>query len=270
MYQNIEVKKIENNKIVVININRPQKRNCVNSETAQELLKAFQDFDNDPQALIAIFASKDGIFCAGFDLMEASQIMHPSKIQEMFPLHFQSKAPMGISRYLTKKPVIGSIEGFAVAGGLELSLWCDMVVSNRQCVFGVFCRRFGVPLIDGGTVRLQRVIGFNRAKDMVLTGREVKGQEAYEWGLVNRLCSDNESVLEKSIELCKEIIRNPQYCMQLDRQSLYENTFINFDQQIQTEFHRGSLAILKGETSQGASNFVNNKAGRGGKPLPKL
>ncbi|GFS89259.1 enoyl-CoA hydratase domain-containing protein 2, mitochondrial [Nephila pilipes] len=177
--------------LYLIGINRPEKRNCVNSETASELKKAFENFAEDSQANAAVLYGVGGTFCAGYDLQEIS-----SGNVSLSP----DIGPMGPTRMHLRKPVVAAIDGFAVAGGLELALWCDLRIVEETAVLGVFCRRFGVPLIDGGTVRLPKLIGLARALDLILTGRGVNGREAYEMGLVTKLCKKGEG--NSLIKLC--------------------------------------------------------------------
>lgn len=171
---------------------------------------------------------------------------------------------MGLSRLTLNKPIIGAVCGHAVAGGLEMSLCCDMIVSHDDCTFGVFCRRFGVPLMDGGTVRLAKVIGASRARDMVLTGRGVSGKEAHQWGLVNRLVKDRKDVMLEAIELARSIYVHPEQCMLGDKQSLFDVVYPNFNTDFRNEFQYGIYTLQTGETLTGAKNFAINKQGRHG------
>jgi len=166
-----------------VGINRPNKRNCVNFETAEKLIDAFQEFEGDDKVSAIVLHGFGGNFCAGYDLQELSQA---SECQKLLPC---KRGPMGPSWMPTTKPLIAAVSGFAVAGGLELALLCDMRVVEDTAVMGVFCRRFGVPLIDGGTVRLPALVGLSRALDLILTGRPIKAKEAYDWGLANRVVS---------------------------------------------------------------------------------
>ena len=168
---------------------------------------------------------------------------------------------MGPTRHLSSKPVIAAVEGYAVAGGLELALWCDLRVASESAKFGVFCRRWGVPLIDGGTVRLPRLIGQSRALDMILTGREVGAREAFDWGLANRLVPEGQA-LDEAKKLAELLIRFPQACMRSDRRSAYEQWDLEFKDALENEAHRG-LPSLKGESAKGAARFAAGK-GRGG------
>ncbi|GIY88431.1 hypothetical protein CDAR_287421 [Caerostris darwini] len=186
--------------LYLVGINRPKKRNCVNSETAFELKKAFENFAEDSQAHAAVLYGVGGTFCAGYDLQEVS-----GGEVNLSP----DVGPMGPTKMLLKKPVMAAIDGHAVAGGLELALWCDLRVMEESAILGVFCRRFGVPLIDGGTVRLPKLIGLAKALDMILTGRGVNGREAYEMGLVTKLCKKGEA-LQQAIDLAESLCDVPQ------------------------------------------------------------
>ncbi|KAH3859815.1 hypothetical protein DPMN_102637 [Dreissena polymorpha] len=182
-YKNLLVETVEG--ITTIGINRPEKRNAVNQETAVELVDAFKHFENDHESKVAVLHGKGGNFCAGFDLSALAS----SNEEDLLKFGASENAPMGPSRMCFSKPVIAAVDGYAVAGGLELALLCDLRVMEETAVMGVFCRRFGVPLIDGGTVRLPKLIGLSRAMDLILTGRSVSGKEAFEMGLANRLCT---------------------------------------------------------------------------------
>lgn len=210
------------NDITLIAINRPENRNAVNRDTARQLKHAFQSFDKDKYANVAVLYGKGDTFCAGYDLKElSSKSDNIDLLAEPPEIPF---GPMGPSPLQITKPVIAAINGHAVAGGLELSLICDMRVAEESAVFGVFCRRFGVPLIDGGTVRLPKLIGLSRAMDMILTGRPVKADEALSFGLVNRVVPDGQA-LQQSIELAKQIAAFPQRCLRADRMSTYYSTY---------------------------------------------
>ncbi|XP_050689693.1 probable enoyl-CoA hydratase isoform X2 [Eriocheir sinensis] len=250
--------KVENyDGVTLIGINRPEKRNCVNTPTAEALLKAFQEFDSDNSAKVAVLYGVGGNFCAGYDLKE---------IGEDVPAHLGSygRGPMGPSRFETKKPVIAAVEGFAVAGGLELALWCDLRIVEETAVMGVYCRRFGVPLIDGGTVRLPAIVGLGRALDLILTGRAIKGKEALEWGLANRLVACG-TAIGQAVKLASELIKFPQQCMLADRASAYNAVFNarSLQEALQFEHENGCPVILQ-ESVEGARKFVEG-VGRHGK-----
>lgn len=237
--------------VTIIAINQPEKRNAVDPETAIELRAAFTAFDADPEALVAVFTGNGGHFCAGYDLKAVGR----TKPDPLGP------GPMGPTRMLLTKPVIAAIEGYAVAGGLELALWCDMRVAAKSATFGVFCRRWGVPLIDGGTVRLPRIVGQGRALDMILTGRPVDADEAHRIGLADRLTADGEA-LAVATALAQDIARFPQICMRTDRLSAYEQWDHDLDQALRQEGIKG-MKPLREEANLGAGRFAGG-AGRGG------
>ena len=246
--------------IRLIGINRPNKRNCVNHSTARQLFSAFRDFENDSTVRLAILYGEDGsAFCAGYDLSEvaAANIPLPMKYNK------DELAPMGPSRMSLKKPLIAAIAGPCVAGGLELSLLADMRVGEQSSKYGVLCRRFGVPLIDGGTVRLPRLIGLSRALDLILTGRTVDAQEAFQIGLINRLVS-NGQCLSEAIQLAKDILRFPYECMNTDRLSAYFSVSNTVDDSLKREYEYGR-ELIERESIPGAKHFAEQKQGRGGK-----
>src|SRR5213592_3768891 len=196
--------------VAVVTINRPEVRNAVDDPTAAALVGAFRRFDADEALAVAVLTGAGGTFCAGADLkaVAAGQLRRGALIDALgeYVLSEDGDGPMGPSRMLLGKPVIAAVEGYAVAGGLELALWCDLRVASESAKFGVFCRRWGVPLIDGGTVRLPRLIGHSRALDMILTGREVGAREAFDWGLANRLVPQGQA-LEEAISLAEQLAR---------------------------------------------------------------
>ena len=241
--------------IAIVTIDRPEVRNAVDSWTGRELAEAFRRFDSDPVLAVAVFTGANGVFCAGADLKAVSE-GRPG------PERPRGEGPMGPSRMLLSKPVIGAIEGFAVAGGLELALWCDMRVTAEDAVFGVYCRRWGVPLMDGGTVRLPRLIGMSHAMDMILTGRGVSGEEALSMGLANRLVPKGQA-LPAAIELAQQISAFPQICMRSDRLSAYEQWNVPLEDALRDESRRGREVIDSGETREGATRFAQG-AGRHG------
>lgn len=240
----------------VITLDRPERRNAVDGETAQLLVDAFTRFDKDDSLAVAVFTGAQGTFCAGADLKAISE-GKLNTLQEEGDF-----APMGPSRMRLSKPVIAAIEGHAVAGGLELALWADMRVAGKSAVFGVYCRRFGVPLIDMGTIRLPRLIGQSRAADMILTGRSVSGEEAVTFGLVNRLVEDGEA-LSKAKELAAHIAQFPQMCMRSDRLSMFEQWDMTEVEAIKNEMRRGLSVISSGETVSGATAFSHGKGRHG-------
>lgn len=244
------------NRIAVITIDRPERRNAVDGPTAQALADAFRRFESDEGADVAILSGAGGNFCAGADL-KAIAGGTPNRIEP------DGDAPMGPSRMMLSKPVIAAVEGHAVAGGLELALWCDMRVAAKNAVFGVFCRRFGVPLIDGGTVRLPRLIGQSRAMDMILTGRPVGAEEALSIGLANRLAEPGRA-LDAALQLAREIAAFPQACMRHDRMSALAQWSLSEEQALAAEFAFGLKTLQSGETLDGASRFTQGE-GRGGR-----
>jgi enoyl-CoA hydratase len=244
--------------LFIVTLNRPEVRNCVDRETAQALADAFSRFAEDDALKVAILTGEGGTFCAGADLKEAS-----SGSANANKVNLEGDGPMGPTRMLLPKPVIAAVEGFAVAGGLELATWCDLRVAARDAVFGVYCRRWGVPLVDGGTIRLPRLIGQSRAMDMILTGRGVSGDEAVAMGLVNRLVEKGEA-LNTAMELAREIGAFPQMCMRNDRLSALTQWGLDLDAALEEETRLGIEVIRSGETREGATRFAKG-AGRHGK-----
>ncbi|XP_041361244.1 probable enoyl-CoA hydratase isoform X3 [Gigantopelta aegis] len=209
--------------VFLIGINRPEVRNCVDPETSRQLIAAFRQFDREEDLLVAVLHGHGGVFCAGYDLKFLSEV--DASVGPTFKEPVESdEAPMGPSRMLCTKPVIAAVAGYAVAGGLELACMCDLRVVEESAVMGVFCRRFGVPLLDGGTVRLPRLIGLSRALDLILTGRQVSAKEAFQFGLANRLVATG-TALGQSVQLAKEIAKHPQMCMKADRRSAYYSAY---------------------------------------------
>ena len=240
--------------VTIVTIDRPEVRNCVNHETAAELAEAWRAFDADGEARVGVFCGEETGFCAGFDLKAVAR-------GEGNVATAEGDGPMGPSRMLLSKPVIGAITGHAVAGGLELALWCDMRIAEEDAIFGVYCRRWGVPLIDGGTVRLPRLIGLGHAMDMILTGRPVHADEALAMGLVNRVVPRGRARAE-AIALAENLTRFPQTCMNSDRLSAYEQFGLRLEDAIANEFRRGTNA-LEQEAVSGAQRFAGGK-GRAG------
>lgn len=244
------------NTVCTIIINRPDVRNAVNRQTADELAQAFLDFENDPEACVAVLCGNGGHFCAGADLKSMADKDSANRLDET------GNAPMGPSRMILNKPVIAAISGYAVAGGLELALFCDMRVMEKSAVLGVFCRRWGVPLIDGGTVRLPRVIGIGRAMDLILTGRAVEAKEAYQIGLVNRIVEDGTARAEAEA-LAESLSQFPQACLQHDRLSAIEQYDLPFEQAMKNEFAHGMKAIGSMEIIEGVNRFIQGKGRHG-------
>jgi enoyl-CoA hydratase len=246
--------------ITIVSIDRfAEARNAVDPETAVLLREAFLAFDADAGQSVAILTGRGGTFCAGYDLKVAAGRTPGAAPPSLGGA--EGPGPMGPSRFLLSKPVIAAVEGYAVAGGLELALWCDLRVASQSAKFGVFCRRWGVPLIDGGTVRLPRLIGHSRALDMILTGREVGAREAYDWGLANRVVPQGEA-LTAAVALAQQIAKFPQTCMRSDRRSSYEQWSMEVAQALVNEARCGMPALLA-ETQSGAARFASGK-GRGG------
>jgi enoyl-CoA hydratase len=233
--------------IVVVTIDRPERKNAVDHPTADALADAFRRFDADDDLAVAVLTGAGGCFCAGADLKALAE----GKGNRVAP---EGDGPMGPSRMLLSKPVIAAIEGHAVAGGLELAMWCDMRVAARDAAFGVLCRRWGVPLIDGGTVRLPRAIGHSHALDLILTGREVRGDEAKAMGLANRLCEPGEA-RSAAIELARQIAAFPQRCMRSDRLSSYEQWSLSLDAALHNELEHGIEVLSAPDFVDGVKAF---------------
>ena len=245
----------KNGPVTTILLSRPEVKNAVDGPTAQKLADAFRAFEEDDEACVAVLHGQGGVFCAGADLKAISDGRGNRMAQT-------GDGPMGPSRMLLSKPVIAAVSGYAVAGGLELALWCDMRVMEEGATFGVFCRRWGVPLIDGGTVRLPRLIGLSRAMDMILTGRPVGATEALAIGLANRVVPDGAARVEAE-KLAAQIAAFPQLCMRADRQSAYEQFGMDLGDAILNEFNHGLKVVQSGETLKGATKFAKG-AGRHG------
>ena len=237
--------------VTIVTIDRPARRNAVAPETALALRDAFAAFAADADARVAILTGSEGHFCAGFDLNAVGGSRYDP----------DGPGPMGPTRMLLEKPVIAAVEGHAVAGGLELALWCDLRVAAASAVFGVYCRRWGVPLIDGGTVRLPRIVGQSRALDMILTGRAVAADEAQRIGLADRVVADGEA-LAAAIELAKQVAAFPQLCMNSDRLSAYRQWDFDIEGALAHEAHAG-VAPLRDGAAAGAKRFTEG-TGRGG------
>jgi enoyl-CoA hydratase len=242
-------------KVLTVTINRPEVRNAVDSATAAALASAFKEFDAEDALCAAVLTGAGGTFCAGADLREVAEGRR-SAIDE------NDSGPMGPTWLQLSKPVIAAVEGHAVAGGLELALWCDLRVAARDAVFGVFNRRFGVPLIDLGTVRLPRMIGQGRALDLILTGRSVSGEEALQIGLVNRLV-DPGKALAVAQEMAHALAAFPQYGLRADRMSLYEQWSLPWDEARRNELKHGLKALASGESRAGAQRFTSGEGKHG-------
>jgi enoyl-CoA hydratase len=240
--------------VTTVVIDRPDARNAVDRATAEALAEAFRAFDADDEARVGVLAGAGATFCAGADLKAVAR-GEPNRIAS------DGDGPMGPSRMRLGKPVIAAISGYAVAGGLELALWCDLRVVEEDAVMGVFCRRWGVPLIDGGTVRLPRLIGLSRALDLILTGRPVAADEALAMGLANRVVPRGQARAAAE-ELARQIAAFPQTCMRNDRASAYESFDRDFAAAMAREFELG-LVSLASDAAEGASRFTRG-AGRHG------
>ncbi len=242
--------------IFIVTIDRPDRRNAVNRDTAQQLYDAFDAFDRDDSMSVAILQGAGRNFCAGADLKAVAD-GEGNLVREDVPV-----GPMGPTRMLLSKPVIAAVEGYAVAGGMELALWCDLRVVGKSARFGIFCRRFGVPLIDMGTIRLPRLIGQSRASDLILTGREVGAEEAQHIGLANRVVEDGEA-LDQAVALAKQIAAFPQLCMRNDRLSMYRQWGLDQEAAMKNEFRLGKQTMDSGETVSGATAFTKGKGRHG-------
>ena len=249
--------------LFIVTITRPEVRNCVDGETAAALAEAFRHFDQDEELRVAILQGEDGSFCAGADLKAVSRgPTSDGPSGDANRVLVAGDGPMGPTRMLLGKPVIAAVEGHAVAGGLELAVWCDLRVAARDAVFGVYCRRWGVPLVDGGTIRLPRLIGQSHAMDMILTGRGVSGDEAVAMGLVNRLVEPGRA-LAGALELARSIADFPQRCLRSDRLSALTQWGSTLDDALVEETRLGVEVIRSGETREGAQRFASG-AGRHG------
>jgi enoyl-CoA hydratase len=239
-------------RILVVSLARPEVRNAVDGPTALALERAFLDFDADAALDIAVLAGAGGSFCAGADLKAIAQ-----GGERMNPLHddLARTAPMGATRLALGKPVIAAIEGHAVAGGLELALWCDLRVAAEGAVLGVFCRRWGVPLIDGGTVRLPRLIGESRAMELILTGRAVDAQEALAIGLMHRVVPTGRA-LDSALALARELAALPQACLRSDRLSVRAQSGRSFAEAMAEEFRLGRATLDSGSAARGGQAFA--------------
>ena len=243
-------------RITVITLDRPEVRNAVDGATARALAEAFAAFDQDPGSDVAVFHGANGTFCAGADLKAVATQSGTNNLAE------EGDGPMGPSRMLLGKPVVAAISGHAVAGGLELALWCDLRVVEETAVMGVFCRRWGVPLIDGGTVRLPRLIGHSRALDLILTGRPVHADEALAMGLANRVVAPGEA-LPAALEIAHQLSGFPQNCLRSDRLSAYRQWDLDYEQAMRNEFRQGMEVIASSETVEGARRFAAGKGRHG-------
>lgn len=245
--------------VYIVSINRPERRNAVDAETAQALFDAFIAFEADDTLSVAILTGAGGAFCAGADLKALAGGERGKRVQAG---GLDTFGPMGPTRLRLSKPVIAAIEGYAVAGGAELALWCDLRVMAETATFGIFCRRFGVPLVDLGSIRLPRLIGHSRAMDLILTGRAVDALEAHAIGVANRIAPHGQA-LDVAKELARQLAALPQRCMRNDRLSAIEQWDLDEGAAIDNEIKRGLDTIRSGETADGATRFSGG-AGRHG------
>ena len=241
--------------ITIITIHRAHRKNAVDPLTAKRLYEAILAFEADTTQKVCILTGTGGTFCAGADLHQVAQKQSEQSSENLQPVDGRNLGPMGPSRLMVQKPVISAVAGYAVAGGLELSLLADMRVVEEDAVFGVFCRRWGVPLIDGGTVRLQAIVGLGRAMDMILTARPVGAQEALTMGLANRVVPKGES-LKHALEIARQLVAFPELCLNTDRRSCYYSTFdaSSFQDAMAQEFKAGHQ-VIEAEAVAGATKF---------------
>jgi enoyl-CoA hydratase len=244
--------------VTIVSITRPERRNAMDSLCAEQMRQAFTEFDQDEDQSAAVLTGSEGTFCAGADLKAVAE-------GDRRPIPDAGPGPMGPTRMTLSKPVIAAVEGYAVAGGLELALWCDLRVAAENAIFGVFCRRFGVPLADLGTVRLPRIIGHGRAMDLILTGRAVAAPEALQLGLVNRVVAPG-GAMPAAVELAHQLALLPQFCLRSDRMSALEQWGLSEEDAAVNEARRGRAVVASGETLEGARRFSGG-AGRGGTAL---
>ncbi|MDX1650123.1 MAG: crotonase/enoyl-CoA hydratase family protein [Myxococcota bacterium] len=245
--------------VTTVVLERPERRNAVDGPTAAALADAFRAFDADPEARVAVLFGAGGSFCAGADLKALAE----GRGRDTNAVRREGDGPMGPTRMRLGKPVIAAVAGHAVAGGLELALWCDLRVVERGAVFGVYCRRFGVPLVDGGTVRLPRLVGFGRALDLILTGRPVDADEALRIGLADRVVDDGRARPEAEA-LAHQLAAFPQTCLRADRLSAYEQSGLSLEEALRNETERGLAVLASGETREGARRFAGGAGRHGG------
>lgn len=243
--------------VLVVTIDRPEVRNAVDGPTATALADTFRAFDDDPDLSVAVLTGANGTFCAGADL-KAVATGRGNRVETDVSLD----GPMGPTRMALSKPVIAAVEGFAVAGGIELAVWCDLRVAARDATFGVYCRRWGVPLIDGGTIRLPRLVGQGRALDLILTGRAVGAEEALQIGLADRVVEPGEA-LAAAVALAHQIAAFPQGCLRNDRQSALAQWTLDLPDALANETRLGLDTISSGETLAGAARFAGGEGRHG-------
>ncbi|MDD3718801.1 MAG: crotonase/enoyl-CoA hydratase family protein [Actinomycetota bacterium] len=254
----VEVEK--SGKVYTVIINRPEVKNAIDYETSRQLAEAFRAFESDGSACAAVLWGAHGTFCAGADLkaLAADPLQEAGRLNE----DMAAEGPLGPTRMLLSKPVIAAISGYCVAGGVELAIWCDLRVAEEDAVLGIFERRFGVPLIDGGTQRLPRLIGMSRALDMILTGRPVGAREALEMGLVNRVVEKG-LAREAAEELAAQLGEFPQTCTRNDREALYRGIGRNFEEGLELEYKLGIKTLESGESVSGAGRFTSGEGKHG-------
>ena len=237
--------------VLVVSLNRPQVRNAVDGPTARALAETFRDYDADPELSVAVLTGAGGSFCAGADL---GTIAEDSDAERTLRVAEDGDGPLGVTRMALGKPVLAAVEGYAVAGGLELALWCDLRVASTSAIFGVYCRRWGVPLVDGGTIRLPRLVGHGRALDMILTGRDVTAEEGLRIGLVDRVV-EQRLALPAAVALTKDLAALPQTCLRSDRLSAFQQWGMELPEALRNEYRHGIATIGSGETLAGAQRF---------------
>lgn len=238
--------------VAVVTLDRPDVANAIDRPIGEELAGAFRRFDGDEGVAVAVLTGAHGKFCAGADLKAMREPGAP-RASRVAP---DGDGPVGPTRMLLHKPVIAAVEGNAVAGGLELAIWCDLRVAAEDAVFGVYCRRWGIPLMDGGTIRLARLIGHSHALDMILTGRGVAGEEALRMGLANRLVSSGQA-LPAAIELAQEIASRPQAALRSDRRSSYEQWSLGLEDALANEYRHGMATLETGELFAGLEDYAS-------------
>ena len=239
----------------ILRLTRPEARNAIDSHTARALREAWLDFDRDPQARVGVLTGGDRVFCAGADLKDLEALAAEAAGEN---------GPLGFTRLAVSKPTIAAVAGYCVAGGLELACWCDLRIADVTAVFGCFERRFGVPLIDGGTQRLPRIVGLGRALDLILTGRPVHAGEALTMGLATQVVPQGEA-LSRAVELAHTLAGFPPECLRNDRRAVYEGLGLPLDEGLKLEARLGAETLASGESAAGAKAFVTGE-GRGGKP----
>jgi enoyl-CoA hydratase len=245
--------------VAVVTIDRPEVSNAIDGPTAAALADAFRRFDADPKLSVAVLAGANGKFCAGNDLKSMID-RNPARRIRVEP---DGDAPCGVTRMRLSKPVIAAVEGYAVAGGLEVACWCDMRVAAEDAVFGVFCRRWGIPLMDGGTIRLARLIGHSHALDLILTGRGVKGEEALRMGLANRIVPRGQALTEAKA-LARQLADLPQAAMRSDRLSSYEQWALDMSEALANEYRHGIATLQTGQMIDGLERFSSGVWRKGG------